>query len=103
SDGFQELDILVKGRYMPDVVRVIRGIPVRLRFKREEDTQCSEQVIFSEFCGGVRLPAYRTTLVRFTPTRCGEFFFTCALGMYHGRLLVVPPSRRDLARIGGNR
>src|SRR3990172_6125486 len=66
-EGFQEFEIVVKGHYVPDIVEVRRGIPVRLYFRRDEDTPCSEQVIFSDFHAGSRLAAYRTTLVSFTP------------------------------------
>ncbi len=103
AEGFQELEVMVKGYYVPEVVEVKRGIPVRLHFRREEDTPCSEQVIFSDFHPGYRLPAYQTTLVSFIPTRCGDFMFTCAYGMYQGRLVVVEPTRRDLRKVSGSR
>ncbi|MCL5265540.1 MAG: cupredoxin domain-containing protein [Chloroflexi bacterium] len=98
-EGFQELEIVVKGRYHPDFVVVRRGIPVRLNFRREEDTRCSERVIFSDFHTGSHLPAHQTTSLSFVPTRCGDFMFTCEFGMYLGRLVVVEPSRRGLARM----
>lgn len=100
-DGFQELEIVVKGKYRPDFVVVRRGIPTRLHFIRQEDAPCSDRVIFSEFHGGSRLPAYQTTTINFIPTKCGEFLFTCEFGMYQGRLVVVEPSRRDVAKIRG--
>ena len=100
--GLQELEILVKGRYIPDVIEVRRSIPVRLNFRREEDTPCSERVIFSDFHVGAFLPAHQTTPVYFVPTKLGEFLFTCAFGMYQGRLVVVEPPGRDLARIREN-
>ena len=103
AEGFQELEVMVRGRYVPEVVEVRRGIPVRLHFRREEDTPCSEQVLFSDFHTGSRLPAHRTTLVSFIPTRCGDFMFTCAYGMYQGRLVVVEPTRRDLRKVSGSR
>ena len=98
-EGFQEQEIVVKGRYLPEVVAVRRGIPVQLHFRRDEEIPCSERVIFSDFHVGSRLPAHQVTTVSFIPTRCGEFLFTCAFGMYQGRLVVVEPSDRDLAKI----
>ncbi len=98
-DGFQELEIVVRGKYRPDFVVVRRGIPARLHFTRQEDTPCSERVIFSDFHDECHLPAFQSTSVCFIPTKCGEFLFTCAFGMYQGRLLVVEPTRRDLARM----
>ncbi|MBI2907389.1 MAG: cupredoxin domain-containing protein [Chloroflexi bacterium] len=99
DQGFQQFEIVVKGRYIPDVVKVRRGIPLRLYFKREEDTPCSEHVIFSECNIAARLPGYQRTMVSFTPAKCGEILFTCAFGHYQGRLIVVEPTRRDLARV----
>lgn len=98
--GFQELEIVVKGKYRPDSVVVRRSIPVRLHLRRQEDTPCSGKVIFSDFHVGSRLPSYQTTTIYFVPTKCGEFLFTCEFGMYQGRLIVVEPSKLELAKIG---
>ncbi len=87
---------MVKGRYSPDAIEVRRGMPVKLNFRRDEDTPCSEQVILSAFHAGARLAPYQTTSVDFVPDRCGDFLFTCAMGMYQGRIVVVEPSQRDL-------
>ena len=91
EDGVQEVEIVVRGRYRPDKVIVGRGIPVRLLFNRQEDVPCSERVIFSDFQQERWLAPFATTAVQFIPTRAGEFLFTCALGMYQGRLLVEEP------------
>jgi len=103
ADGFQELEIVVKGRYRPEIIQVWRGIPLRLYFRREEDIPCSEQVFFSDFHPGSRLLPHQTTLVSFIPTKSGEFLFTCALGMYQGRLLVIQPTRADLKKVSSGR
>jgi len=99
AEGFQELEVVVRGRYMPDVIEVWRDLPVRLFFRRDETTPCSEHLIFSDFYVRTNLPAHETTPVCFIPTKCGEFLFTCAYGMYQGRLIVVEPSRHALSRI----
>ncbi|HEX2924221.1 MAG TPA: cupredoxin domain-containing protein [Chloroflexota bacterium] len=88
ADGVQEIEIVVKGRYRPDTVVVRKGVPARLLFNRQEDTPCSERVIFSEFRQERWLAPYATTAIEFTPTRKGDFLFTCARGMYQGRMLV---------------
>lgn len=88
EDGVQEVEILVRGRYRPAIVVVKRGTPVRLLFNRQEDDPCSERVIFSDFQQERRLAPFATTTVQFIPTSAGEFLFTCAHGLYQGRLLV---------------
>lgn len=86
--GAQEVEIEVKGGYEPGVVRVKRGIPVRLVFDREETSSCSEEVVIPAF--GIRrfLPAFKKTPVEFTPGESGTFDITCGMSMLHGKLVV---------------
>ena len=86
--GVQEIDVTVKGGYSPDVIVVHRGRPVRLNFRREETSSCSEQVILGDFGIARDLPAFKTTPVEFTPEKSGEFPFTCGMNMLHGKLIV---------------
>lgn len=88
EDGVQEMEIVVRGRYRPATVIVKKGIPVRLLFNRQEDEPCSERVVFSDFQQERWLAPFTTTAVQFIPSRPGEFLFTCAQGMYQGRLVV---------------
>lgn len=88
TEGVQEVEILVKGRYHPSSVIVRRQIPVRLRFNRQEDEPCSERVIFSVLRLERWLAPFAVTVVEFTPNQTGDFLFTCAHGMYQGRLVV---------------
>jgi plastocyanin domain-containing protein len=86
--GVQEIDVTVKGGYSPDVIVVDRGRPVRLNFRREETSSCSEQVVLGDFGIARDLPAFKTTPVEFTPEKSGEFPFTCGMNMLHGKLIV---------------
>ena len=88
AGGVQEIDVVVKGGYSPDVIAVKRGSPVRLNFYRDETSSCSEQVIIGDFGIARDLPAFKTTAVEFTPDRSGEFPFTCGMNMLHGKLVV---------------
>ena len=86
--GNQELTILVKGGYTPDVVEVDADLPVRLTFRREESAVCTEKVLFPDFDRAVALPQGELVTVEFTPRMRGEFPFTCEMGMVRGRLVV---------------
>jgi plastocyanin domain-containing protein len=88
AGGVQEVEIAVRGGYDPATVRVRRGRPVRLVFRREETSGCSEEVVLPDF--GIRkfLPAHERTAVQFTPAEVGQFEFTCGMGMLRGRLIV---------------
>ncbi len=88
SGGLQEIRILVKGGYSPDVIVVKKGIPVRLNFYREETADCSDTIVFGDFNIRKPLPAFQTTAVEFTPEREGEYAFTCGMGMLKGKLIV---------------
>src|SRR4051794_38009971 len=66
AGGVQEIKVLVKGGYDPDVIVVERGRPVRLDFYRDETASCSDTVVFGDFGIAKPLPAFQTTPVEFT-------------------------------------
>ena len=88
SAGIQQVDIMVKGGYSPDVIEVERGKPVQLSFYRDEENSCSEEVLFPDFSIRRDLPAFKTTLVELLPQQPGKFEFTCGMGMLRGSLVV---------------
>jgi plastocyanin domain-containing protein len=88
SSGHQEVMILVKGGYTPDVIVVEKDRPVRLNFRREETASCSEIVLLPDFEQSARLPAGETVAVEFIPREAGEFEFACQMGMLRGKLIV---------------
>lgn len=88
SSGYQEMTILVKGGYKPSVIRVEAGTPVRLTFRREETSPCSETVLFDAFGKTATLPEGQLVPVEFIPRERGSFPFTCAMGMLHGTVVV---------------
>ncbi|MGD2246084.1 MAG: cupredoxin domain-containing protein [Candidatus Aminicenantes bacterium] len=84
----QEVKVVVKGGYDPDVIVVKKGIPVRLNFYRDETADCSDTIVFGDFNIRKSLPAFKTTPVEFTPEKQGEYVFTCGMGMLRGKLIV---------------
>jgi Cu+-exporting ATPase len=86
--GVQEVEITVKGGYSPNLLRVQEGIPLRLVFDRQENSDCSSRVVFPDFGVSKSLAAFGRTLVELTPTRAGEFGFACGMNMLHGTLVV---------------
>ena len=105
ESGVQDVTVIVRGEYRPSVVQVVRGVPVRMRFVREEDEPCSGRVIFSGFGIDRRLLPFSETLIEFVPETVGEFLFTCEMGMYRGWLIVVPgvSISRDQANFSSRR
>ena len=88
SGGMQEVDITVKGGYSPNVIEVQRGQPVQMRFYRDEENTCSEELLLPDFSIRRDLPAFKTTLVELLPQQAGTFAFTCGMGMLRGSLVV---------------
>ncbi len=88
SSGHQEVMILVKGGYTPDVIIVEKDRPVRLNFRREETASCSEMVLLPDFEQSAQLPVGETVAVEFVPREAGEFEFACQMGMLRGKLIV---------------
>lgn len=86
--GIQEVRVIVKGGYSPDVIVVNKGIPVRLDFYRDETADCSDTIVFGDFKIRKPLPAFKTTAIEFTPEKEGEYVFTCGMGMMRGKLIV---------------
>ncbi len=88
TGGIQQVKVIVKGGYSPDVIVVRKGIPVRIDFYRDETAECSDTIVFGDFNIRKPLPAFRTTSVHFVPEKRGEYSFTCGMGMMKGRLIV---------------
>jgi len=88
SDGVQEVTITVDGGYVPSLVTVKRGQPVRLQFNRRDPSSCLEKVLFPDFHIAQDLVLNQTTPVEFTPDSLGVFQFSCGMGMFHGAIAV---------------
>ena len=89
SAGRQELMVLVKGGYTPDVIQLRAGTPARLNFRREESAACTEMVVFPDFDRAAQLPEGETVPVDLLPSEPGEYQFSCQMGMVRGRLVVT--------------
>jgi Cu+-exporting ATPase len=85
---FQEIEVLVKGGYSPDILRVQKDVPLRLIFDRQEAGECSSRVVFPDFQVSKTLPPFARTTLEFVPDKAGEFGFACGMNMLHGTLIV---------------
>jgi Cu+-exporting ATPase len=84
----QEIEIAGKGGYPPDLVRVTEGVPMRLAFNRQKNSECTSRVAFPEFRVSKSLAAFGKAVVEFVPDRGGEFGFACGMSMIHGWVIV---------------
>ena len=86
--GVQQVDILVKGGYSPNVIEVEQGKPVQLNFYRDEEGTCSEELLLPDFNIRRDLAPFKTTAIEFLPKQAGTFEFTCGMHMLRGSLVV---------------
>lgn len=86
--NIQEVKITVKGGYSPDIIRVQKGVPLRLIFDRQEAGDCSSRIVFPDFQVSKTLPPFARTTLEFTPDKVGQFGFACGMNMLHGNLIV---------------
>ncbi len=82
--------IRVRAGYQPAEVHVGAGQPVKLIFRREETTLCSERVVFPDYGISVTLPPFEDISVELPASEPGEHEFTCEMQMLHGRVIVDP-------------
>ena len=95
--GVQDVRVLVKQGFEPDVIPVEVGRLVRLTFYRDETAECSAELIFETLNIRRSLPAFEPTIVEFIPTQPGDYPFRCGVSMMRGR--VVAQIGRDAARV----
>jgi plastocyanin domain-containing protein len=74
--------------YQPASLSLKRGQRAEIVFLRKTDQTCATEVVFADY--GIRrdLPLNQEIVVRFTPTKAGEFAFTCGMNMHRGKLIV---------------
>lgn len=91
NNGVQEVIITVDGGYRPDRVVVVAGQPVKLSFDRHDSNSCLDELLIPDFGISTHLPMDRTTTVEFSPTKIGEYAFTCGMRMFRGVIEVQKP------------
>lgn len=95
KEGVQEITLKVsslKG-YEPEVLRFKKGVPVKINIERIDSGHCSKELIIrgmgiqKTLPGGSKDNPGKTT-IEFTPTKKGNFPFTCGMGMLTGMIIV---------------
>ncbi|MER7468860.1 heavy metal translocating P-type ATPase [Streptomyces sp. NPDC097981] len=90
EDGIQRVDVVVRGGYSPNLIKVRQGTPLELVFDRQESGECTSRVVFPDLHVSAGLPAHTRTTVRLSPDQPGTFGFACGMNMIHGTLVVEP-------------
>ncbi|MFE1786868.1 heavy metal translocating P-type ATPase [Streptomyces sp. NPDC059525] len=90
EDGVQRVDVVVRGGYSPNLIKVRQGTLLELVFDRQESGECTSRVVFPDLHVSAGLPAHTRTTVRLSPDTAGTFGFACGMNMIHGTLVVEP-------------
>jgi plastocyanin domain-containing protein len=99
--GVQDVQVLVRQGFEPDVIPVEVGRPVRLSFYRDETAESTGELIFETLDLRRPLPAFETTVVEFTPHTAGDYPFRCGHTGFRGRVIAQTghaATRSDPAR-----
>lgn len=74
--------------YQPGSFKLKKGVPARVTFLRQTDEGCGTEIALPAYNIRRALPLNKPVTVAFTPTKTGEFNFTCGMGMMRGKILV---------------
>jgi|SRR3990167_3873963 len=83
------INILVDGGYKPERIAIPYGKTTKLVFYRKDSNNCLEEIILADFKVRKFLPINEKTEIKINPTKKGEFDFSCGMGMFHGKLIVI--------------
>lgn len=83
-----EVEVVVNGRFVPDVIHAEKGKTLKLNFYREEESGCINEVVFESLHIRRPLASLKTTTIEFTPKKTGVITFTCGMGMVKGKVIV---------------
>lgn len=74
--------------YTPNVIRVKKGVPVKLDIHNPLQGSCLSTISMPDFhLNNVNLKL-GTTNLSFTPDKTGEYTFSCGMGMFKGTIIV---------------
>ena len=76
------------GIYDPSTIKVKKGETLHMEFFREDESPCSETVIFDKLNLSRALPLMKSEKIVLTIKDAGVYDFTCQMGMYRGQLIV---------------
>jgi Uncharacterized protein conserved in bacteria len=102
ANGMQMIEVEVNRGYRPASIVARADAPLRIIFHRSDDDPCSERVVFSSPHVDRRLSGSGPTVVDLPGQPQGEIRFTCGMGRYSGRIVLVEdPGRGWLDRLLG--
>lgn len=84
----QEVEVVVNGGYIPNVVVVKQGVPASIIFYRKDSSGCFSEVMFPDFGIHESLPVDEKYTIDIDTSKAGEFEYACGMNMFHGKVIV---------------
>ncbi|AVK64665.1 cupredoxin domain-containing protein [Loigolactobacillus coryniformis] len=84
----QSIVVVVDGGYHPDTVKLTKGIPAEIIFKRISDKGCVDTIVFPKF--GIKrfLPINEQQIFSINTDKAGEYQFHCGMDMVYGKVVI---------------
>ncbi len=82
------VDILVDGGYKPENIKIKIGKTTKLIFERRDPNSCLEEIIIPDFKIKKYLPLNKKVEITLAPKKTGTYQTHCAMGMFHGSIVV---------------
>ncbi len=83
------IDITVEGGYQPAFISIPKGKTTKINFLRKDPSSCLEEVVLADFKIKKYLPMNKKVTIEINPKNTGEYIFSCAMNMNHGKIKVV--------------
>jgi hypothetical protein len=96
ASGRQTIEVTIRAGYRPGSIIARAGLPIRVVFRREDEDECTERVVFSAPRLVRQIAITGTTTVDLPARPPGDIRFTCAMGRYRGRIEVVAERRANV-------
>lgn len=87
ADNGQEITVVVKGGYSPQIIEVDIEKPLKIFYDRQEEGGCSSEIHIPALNITQQLPAYNVTTVEVPPLKEGEYEITCGMDMLKGKIV----------------
>ena len=93
STGVQEVRMTQSGSgYSPNTFTIEKGKKVKWIITSTNSFTCASSIVMSKYGIDVFLKQGEN-IIEFTPTQTGEIPFSCSMGMYRGKFIVVDPGK----------
>lgn len=79
---------VTKNGFEPATISLRPNVPAEVTIIRQTDQTCAKSVVIPEYQINQDLPLNKPVIVRFTPSKTGEFGFACGMNMLKGKVVV---------------